>query len=473
MTSLKTNKYSLLPFKFKRVNGIELIVNEVGDYLFAPKGTVKNIIERNISQSSVLYKDLLSKYIICEDYNEYLQDIIATRLRTKKAFLDNFTTLHIFVLTIRCNQKCIYCQASSKDKTAARRDMSLENLEHAIDLMLKTPAKCITMEFQGGDCSLVPSLVENAVLLTKKKNERIGKVIKFVLCTNLILLPDKLISLCKQHNIFISTSLDGPELVHDHNRGMNGSYKAFVSTLKRLQTELESGMVSPLMTTSDLSLNYPKEIINTYRALGFNSIFLRPLNPYGRAKKERWDKYNRDYLVFYKTALEYIISLNLDGIDFREDFTAMVLKKIITPFPIGFVDLQSPAGIINSVIVYNYDGYVYCSDESRMMAEEGDYSFRLGKVDESYIDIFYGKKAQELSRVWATEYIAGCSDCAYFQYCGADPVRNHATQKDLYGFRPSSIFCKFHQDVLDHLFELIYKRGNELMPIFRRWVYER
>ena len=178
-------------------------------------------------------------------------------------------------------------------------------------------------------------------------------------------------------------------------------------------------------------------------------------------------------MKFYKEALEYILKLNQEGEFFREDFTALLMKKILTPFPIGFVDLQSPAGIINSVIVYNYDGYVYCSDESRMMAEAGDYTFRIGRVDSTYQDLFCGEKARQLSEVWATEYIAGCSDCAYCQYCGADPVRNYATQGDWYGHRPTSFFCRFHKDVFDYLFTLIDKRGDEILPIFKSWAYDR
>ncbi len=65
---------------------------------------------------------------------------------------------------------------------------------------------------------------------------------------------------------------------------------------------------------------------------------------------------------------------------------------MLTPFTTGFVDLQSPAGIINSVVVYNYDGYVYASDESRRLAEYHDYTFRLGHVTDKYENLFYGKK---------------------------------------------------------------------------------
>ena len=108
-----------------------------------------------------------------------------------------------------------------------------------------------------------------------------------------------------------------------------------------------------------------------------------------------------------------------------------------------------------------------------MMAEAGDYTFRLGRVDSTYQELFCGEKARQLSEVWATEYIAGCSDCAYFQYCGADPVRNYATQGDWYGHRPTSLFCRFHKDVFDYLFTLIDKCGDEVLPIFKSWAYDR
>lgn len=466
------NNYKLLPFKFTRLSNKELLVNEVGDYILLPYGTTHKIINREISSKTELYRDLLSKFIITEKYDINLIEILSTRLRTKKSFLDNFTALHIFVLTLRCNQKCVYCQASSQDKLNTQKDMKYEYLDRAIDLMFMSPNPCITMEFQGGEASLVPELIEYAVNKTELLNETFKKDIRFVICSNLINFSDKLIDLCFKHNIFISTSLDGPSILHNYNRGSLKSYNTFVSNLNKIREKIDSSMISPLMTTSDLSLSYPLEIVDSYRALGFKAIFLRPLNPYGRSKNhENWEEYIDQFLEFYKKALNYIIEINLKGEYFVESFTAFMMKKILTPFPIGFVDLQSPAGIINSVIVYNYDGNVYCSDESRMLAEHGDYHFKLGSVFDNYIDLFYGEKAQKLAQVWATEYIAGCSDCAFQQYCGADPVRNYTTQGDEYGNRPSSLFCKFHKKVFEYLFEMIDLRKDEVLQVFRSWIF--
>lgn len=464
--------YHLLPFKFDRLSDRELIVNEVGDYLVVPVGTVEKIVGKQVESVDFLYKDLVANWFISEKAIPDLIDNYVVRLRTKKAFLDSFTALHIFVLTLRCNQNCIYCQASSKEKGCpAHYDMSEETIQHAIDLMFKSPSEHLTMEFQGGESTLVYHLLRYAIETTEAINETKKKNITYVLCTNCVDISDEILELCQKYGIIISTSLDGFEQLHNTNRGKKESYQKTIAGIEKCRERLGADKVSALMTTSETSLGYPQEIVDAYRANGFRSIFIRALNPYGlAATNDDWDAYYERFIGFYKEVLDYILEINTEGEFFVEEFTALILRKILTPFSTGFVDLQSPAGIINSVVVYNYDGYVYASDESRMLAEFGDYTFRLGSVEDSYENLFYGTKAQEIAKVWATEALAGCSDCVFQAYCGADPVRNYSTQGDPYGYRPSSWFCKKHKAVIEHIFELLIERGDEVLPIFRNWI---
>ncbi len=164
--------------------------------------------------------------------------------------------------------------------------------------------------------------------------------------------------------------------------------------------------------------------------------------------------------------LEY----NFAGEIFIEDYAKIILEKILTPFPIGYVDLMSPAGVINNVIVFNYDGKVYASDESRMLAEMNDFTFQLGDLDSNtYEEIFYGTKAQEIAQYWSNESLAGCSECGFQVYCGADPVRYHATQEDMYGYRPSSGHCVKNMEIIRYLIELMSEDKN-IEKIFRNWV---
>ena len=459
-----------MPFSFTRIAGHEILVNEVGDMEIVPEGTVKQIVEKRLDKKSELYKTLHANFFITDTTIHPLFDVYVERLSEKKSFLDDHTALHIFVLTLRCNQNCIYCQASSQQESSFNVTMSMHTMEKAVNLMFKSRSQHLTMEFQGGEPSLEYDLLKFGIEKAEELNAVEKRTISYVLCTNSINLTDKVLELCKQYGVLISTSLDGPSYLHNKNRGKVDSFERVVAGITKAREMLGNDSVSALMTTSMEGLNYPIEIVNEYIKLGFCNIFIRALNPYGLAKdNENWIEYTERFIKFYKTVLNYIINLNINGTFFREEYATIILKKIITSFNSGFVDLQSPAGIVNSVLVYNYDGYVYASDESRMLAEMDDNTFRLGSVDDNYEDIVYNKKVRSFAKVWANETLAGCSDCALRIYCGADPVRNHSTQGDLYGYRPESLLCKKNKAIIEYIIELIITRGDDVMPVFKSW----
>ena len=134
-----------------------------------------------------------------------------------------------------------------------------------------------------------------------------------------------------------------------------------------------------------------KEVIDEYVKLGYNTIFLRALNPYGNAIKNKKElEYSADeFIEAYKDALNYIIQLNRKGIHFTECFTALFLSRILTPFSMGFVDLESPSGAGISGAIYNYDGKIYPADEDRMLARMGNDYFCMGTVNDSYAQVFH------------------------------------------------------------------------------------
>jgi His-Xaa-Ser system radical SAM maturase HxsB len=230
---------------------------------------------------------------------------------------------------------------------------------------------------------------------------------------------------------------------------------------------------SALMTTSKHSLGRFKDIIDEYIRLGFNNIFLRNLNPYGFAKqyKEKIAYPVEDFIANYKEGLDYIIELNKKGTYFVEGFAALLLKRMLTPFATGFVDLQSPAGVGIAGAIYDYDGSVYVSDEARMMARFKNYYFRLGNVNENtYQEMFNGDKMHEIIASACNECLPGCSHCVYQPYCGADPVRNLSEQGDMIGYRPTNEMCKKTKAIIKYLFELIRLHDPEINRIFWSWI---
>ena len=454
----------------------EVLVNEVGDFLLVDRGTVARLVSREINreQEPDLYADLLAGFFIADEASLPLLDVLATRYRTKKAFLDRFTALHIFVITLRCEHTCHYCQVSRVTADKGAFNMSAAHINRGIDLMMQSPNPHVTMEFQGGEAFLAFDAIRYAIDRAERLAAQHGKQITFVVCTNLAIVTAEMLAYCQQHAVLISTSLDGPEFLHNANRHrpQRNSYELTIQGIRQARRQVGADRVSALMTTSTLSLEHPLAIVDEYVAQGFDSIFLRPISPYGFAvRSDKKNKYATDaFLTFYKTALAHILDLNVRGIRFREDYTTIILRKILTPFPIGYVDLQSPAGLINSVVVFNYDGYIYASDEARMLAEMNDTTFRLGHLDtHSYQQIFYGEKARSIAAVWSNEALAGCSECAFQPYCGADPVLHHATQGDMYGHRPTSVFCQKNMEIIRYLFELM-DLDPRIERIFRGWV---
>ena len=197
--------------------------------------------------------------------------------------------------------------------------------------------------------------------------------------TNLANVTDDMLFYLRDEDIEVSTSLDGPEFIHNTNRPRPGSnsYELTIQNIERAREILGTNRVAALMTTTQLSLQYPTEIIDEYVRQGFHSIFLRPISPYGFAVKSKHKTgYQLDaFLDFYRTGLAHILKINRDGYDLAEVYAKILLTKILTPYGTGFVDLQSPAGAGISVLVYNYDGDVYATDESRMLAERSTTRF--------------------------------------------------------------------------------------------------
>lgn len=479
----ETMSYTILPLRFCRFGDNEVfLTNEVGEFTFMSRPDFNAFVEERLDESTAIFEELESKQFVCTGQLDDVLSMLATKYRTKKAFLQDFTQLHMVVPTLRCNSSCIYCQVSRKRLNDTRYDMSEKTADNIIKTIFACPAPSIKIEFQGGDPAANFPLVQYIIEKSKLTNILKKKWVDFVICTNTTLLTTEQIKYLYKHNVSISTSLDGPHDLHVCNRPLqsheDGSRDDSHDLLMQKIAEIRSiyqndDCVAALMTASKHSLGHFKEIIDEYRRCGFNNIFLRPLNPYGFAKnyKEKVAYPIEDFLANYKEALDYIIEINRQGHFFVEGYAALLLRRILTPFSTGFVDLQSPAGAGISCAIYDYDGSVYVSDEGRMMSRFKDYFFRLGNVNEnSYQELFNGPKMHEILQDACVDNLPQCAYCAYAPFCGADPVRNKSEQGSMVGFRPTNEMCRKNTFIITYLLELIKRNDKELNRIFWSWL---
>ncbi|MDZ7968906.1 MAG: His-Xaa-Ser system radical SAM maturase HxsB [Nostoc sp. DedSLP03] len=471
----QNSSYNLLPFRFITLDTHRYILTNIaGEYIVVSKNELQDFTRKQLTSQNPLYNELKSRHFLYDEESDIALELLAIKYRTKQSYLVNFTGLHIFVVTLRCDHSCPYCQVSrqSEDKTAF--DMTGEMADKGIDILFQSPSHTLKVEFQGGESLLNFELIKYIVEQVETRNQAVGKDIEFVIATNLSPLTDEILDFCLEHRIFISTSLDGLEELHNKNRPKraNDSYARLISGVERVRSKLGPHSVSALMTTTRESLKYPREIVDEYLRQGFKSIFLRSISPYGFAVKTASSTgyQMKEWLDFYKEVLTYILEINRAGVYFVEEYTALILKKMLTPYPTGYVDLQSPSGIGISVIVFNYDSDVYASDESRMLAEMNDKTFRLGNLlTNSYQQIFTSDILLDTIYETMLEGMPGCTDCAFLPYCGSDPVYHHSTQGDTIGHKPTSGFCQKNMSIMKYLIKLM-EDEPKVRQIFESWL---
>lgn len=467
--------YNLLPSRFiKQESGNYLLTNEVGEFLFLGREDLEKYVRKKLSSSDPLYHDLKAKHFLYDEDSNVALDLLSLKYRSKSQRVSDFTALHIFVVTLRCDYSCPYCQVSRQTDNKTAYDMSEEVAERSLDLVFESPSNNIKIEFQGGEPTLNMRLIKKIVLDAKKRNETEKRSLGFVVASNLSYMGSDELDFFIEHNVEISTSLDGPQHLHDKNRPRPGekSYSLVNRRLSELRDTVGPEKVDALMTTTEASLDHPEAIIDEYLRQGFTGIFLRPLSPYGFAVKTRQAyKYDTErWLHFYKRGLNYVLHLNESGVEFVEFYTQILLNKIFSPFGTSYVDLQSPAGTGISALVYNYDGKVFASDEGRMLAEMGDRTFEMGDVlNNTYNEIFLNDTFLDTIEDSLSESSPMCSECAYLQYCGSDPVYHHATQGDVVGHKALSGFCSKNMGMLDHIFSILEEDGSKA-NILKRWL---
>jgi His-Xaa-Ser system radical SAM maturase HxsB len=458
--SFSTQSYQLMPLRFRRLpwDPDRMLLSSVsGDWLMVPSDRLRDIVEGRLDTADPLRADLEARHLIVSDSKQATLAPMLSQIRTRKAYLEHGPALHIFVVSLRCHHTCAYCQVSRQPTKSTQFDMSGMAAEHAINRLFEWPSPVLTVEFQGGEPLLHFERVRALTLAITERNKTESRTIQFVIASTLHDVTDDQLAFFHDHSFQLSTSLDGPEWLHNANRPRpeRDSYRRTLEGIERARRRMGDDSVSALTTLTHRSLAVPVEIVDEYRKLGFRSIFLRPLSPYGFAlkTKARTGYAISDFLDFYRVALEHLLDVNRSGYPMQEVYASLLLSQLMTPFSHGYVDLRSPTGAGLGAIVYDYDGWAYPSDEARMLAAMGDYTFRLGRLDEPVSAWLNSDAMRRVLDAGVAEALPTCSDCVFVPWCGADPIDHYARQGDTVGHRPTSDFCRKQMGMFDLLLQ--------------------
>lgn len=451
------SKDRLLPFNFRNLNDEYLITSLTGDFEYITFDQLNKLVYSPSELDEKLRLKLKSKFFFLTKDALGSKRALASRLHQKKSTVLLGTALHIIVPTLQCEHSCSYCQVS-RSLEGEHHTMSYDDLIKSCYTIFESQAENITVEFQGGDPLIKYNLVKLAIEKITELNQIHHKNIRFVVTSTLHQLDKKMCQFFKEYQVYLSTSIDGEAALHNQNRPIKGqkAYERTIEGFNLARSYLGKDAVSALMTTTKNSLLYPEKIIDHYVELGLHEIFIRSLSDYGFAKKnaKRLSYSNDEFIDFYQKALDRVIYWNKLGYPLIEVNSSILLNKIFSPFDSGYVDLQSPTGAGLGAIVYNYDGYVYPSDESRMIAETGDKSLRLGRIGDSLSDLLNSPIQKKLIESSLNFINPTCRECAYQPYCGLDPVSNY----NEFGLFHPPTYLTHHCQKYKSLFDVIFKK---------------
>ena len=469
----------LAAFNFRDMGGWHLLTNDWGHYLMLSTADFHRLMRGEVEPSDPLYPELESRGFLKArlDFPRLAEGYV------KKNAFHWFPgpSLHMIVVTLRCNQKCLYCHSSVVDPSRTDTDMDIATAKKTVDFIFSTPNPTICIEFQGGEPLLNWPVVKFITEYAQAKAKAGDRKLLMALVCNFTLMTEDKLDFLFDHHVSICTSLDGPAELHNKNRPFLGGGEAqpkVVHWLEKIQERCNADpkkkyyLPGALMTTTRFSFDYGRDIVDLYVKLGLEQVFLRPLSPIGYAKRV-WKDVGyepEEFVRFYEKTLDYIIDLNVSGkSDIMERMALILLTKIVKGEDPGFMDLRSPAGAVLGCLAYNYNGEIFVSDEGRMVDHQGDPIFRVGDATrDDWASVIDHPTARACVAASTLDNQPMCQQCAYKPYCGAEPVFHYETQKSVFGQMPTSGWCISHMGVFDVIFRKL--RDPRSREVFDKWL---
>lgn len=459
---------TILPFNFERISEKNIFISNLAGYSLTIKNEhLHELMSFGVTSDEEVNKHLVSKFFISEDV-VLAEKILASAFGKKLQNEMQFSPIFMVVPTLRCDHTCKYCQVSRASLSAGQYDLDEKLIPVIISHIKSLSLKPYKIEIQGGEPLLRFDLIEK---IYQEAVDKLGEDnIEFIITSSLSLLSDEMIDWSKGKPVFYSVSLDGTELIHNKNRVLpqGNSYQLVVKNIKKLQSVIGKSRIATVTTVTKALLDDPMALLLAHREVEIFDMFIRPISPYGFAKGK--DDYTiEEYLDFYEKLLNLIIHFNEEGIPFVEHSAAIHIKRLRNPNFSGYADLKSPSGLIFNSLLFNYDGKVYGSDESRMLQKVfPDVDFSIGDINSlsfTQNPIYHQILSNSLNMLQT-----GCDKCAFQPFCGSDPCQNISLFGEPVGDKSLSRFCSYHKSMFKLLVQKI-EEPTASAKIIKGWSY--
>lgn len=456
---------TVTPFRFRLVSDQMLLTNEAGDYKFFEPDVVGRFFTGGLSKEET--RDLQNLSVLIQDGDEWRLASLMRRIRATHTRPRGRLSYLIVIPTLRCDLSCSYCQVSRAPLNAEGFDWTDARVDEFEGFLETVDSDHLKLEFQGGEPTLRPDLLTRIIEICTRR----FKTAEFAICTNLTRITDEAEAVFARDDVVISTSIDGPSATMTVNRTHSPEVsEAVFRNLEYIIGKYGPDKVSALPTVTEQGLDKPEKLIDFYVSIGFQSIFLRPVNFMGFARSAYSDlshdvaAWNR----FYHRALDHIVTIN-ESRYFEEYYLSLLVRSIFGGLQHGYVDIRSPSRFGSDYCVIDFDGTLYPSDEARMLSRTRSADLSIGTM----ADRFDEEKLRQLNSHAINQVHPDCEHCAYMPYCGIDTVDDISRYGRIDLPKHETWFCQRHIALFDLIFDKVATQDRRYLTVFLKWLYRR
>ena len=194
-----------------------------------------------------------------------------------------------------CNLSCEYCFAAQGKYNGDRALMSFEVGKQALEFLIANSGsqKNLEVDFFGGEPLMNWDVCKALVAYARSREKETGKIFRFTLTTNGILVDDDVIEFANREMNNVVMSLDGREEVHDRLRKTingKGSYSTIVPKFQKFAKMRGNRGYYIRGTYTHNNVEFTKDLFHM-ASLGFTELSMEPVvcspdDPYALTKSD-------------------------------------------------------------------------------------------------------------------------------------------------------------------------------------------
>jgi uncharacterized protein len=262
-----------------RLPHAHLIESAIGQHLFVADGS------RLFDTDADTFRAFASA--LADDRSDQVADLLMKLGLPTQPLIDGTPlpnpSIHALSLAIaqKCNLGCTYCYAQQGEFGAEAKNMSLDQAERAVDMLVNgaAPNARLNLSFLGGEPLLNRPVLQAATLRAAELAAQRRVPISFSITTNGTLLTEADGDFFEQHSFAVTISLDGPRESHDALRPYKsgrGSFEKVMRNVAPLLSRQRRMQVSARVTVTPTNLELYKTL-DAFVAAGFYSVGFSPM----------------------------------------------------------------------------------------------------------------------------------------------------------------------------------------------------